>query len=141
MDGPHEIVIPEGMAAARGYSQAVVAQADRTVWIAGQLANDAAGNIIGATWTEQFDGALGNVVRALRAAGAEVSHVVSMQIFTTDVAAYKSAVDDLGDVYWRHLGRHYPAMALLGVQELVDPDALIEIMATAVIPDPPEPGR
>jgi enamine deaminase RidA (YjgF/YER057c/UK114 family) len=58
-----------------------------------------------------------------------------MQIFTTQVGAYTKAAPDLGPIYRRHMGRHFPVMALVGVTELVDPDAILEITATAVVPD------
>ena len=131
---PHHIATPKGLARARGYSHAVTAQPGSTVWVAGQLATDGAGNIVGESWADQFDVALGNVVAALRAGGAEPRHVVDMQIFTVDVAGYRAVLEDIGSVYRRHMGGHYPAMALLGVTELVEPAALIEVTATAVVP-------
>ncbi len=134
MTTPHEIVDPGGLMQARGYSHAINAAEGRTVWVAGQIAADAGGAIVGETWAEQFDVALGNVVTCLRAADAEPHHVVSMQIFTSDIAAYREAIAGLGPIYRRHMGRHFPAMALLGIAELVDVGAVVEIMATAVVP-------
>ncbi len=131
---PHRPVQPEGLVPGRGFSHAMVADGGRTVWVAGEVASDADGNIVGDGWVEQFDRTLGNVVKVLHAAGAETDHVVSMQIFTTDVAGYRSALVEVGEAYRRHMGRHYPAMALVGVAELVEPLAVVEIMATAVVP-------
>ncbi len=133
---PHRLVDPEGMAPAAGFSHAVAATAGRTVWIAGQIACDAAGAVVGETLVEQLDTALGNVVTALRAAGAEPEHTVSLLLFTTAMDEYRGARRELGPVYRRHFGRHFPAMALLGVTELVEPAARIEVVATAVVPDP-----
>ena len=130
----HKIIEPEGLAPARGYSHAVVAEQGRTVWVAGQIATDADNNVVGDDWPAQFDQALGNVVTALRAAGAEPAHVVSMQLFTTDVTGYTAALSELGPIYRRHMGRHYPAMALLGIAALFEEGAIIEIMVTAVVP-------
>ena len=135
MSGPHEMIEPEGLPPARGFSHVVAAERGRTVWVAGEVAMDADGTVVGETWAQQFDAALGNVVTALRAGGAEPHHVVSMQIFTTDIPAYRAASPELGPVYGEHMGRHYPAMALVGVTELVEPAAMVEIMATAVVPD------
>lgn len=120
--------------AARGYSHAVTAGAGRTVWVAGQLAADASGSVVGSTFVEQFDLALENVVAVLRAASAESHHVVTMQIFTTNIDAYLASTKELGPIYRRHMGAHFPAMAVLGVAALVDPAAVVEIMATAVVP-------
>jgi enamine deaminase RidA (YjgF/YER057c/UK114 family) len=124
------------MAPAAGFSHAVVSVPGRTVWIAGQIASDAAGEVVGETLVEQLDVALGNVVTALRAAGAEPEHAVSMLMFTTAMEEYRASRRELGPVYRRHFGRHFPAMALLGVTELVEPRALVEVVTTAVIPDP-----
>jgi enamine deaminase RidA (YjgF/YER057c/UK114 family) len=55
-------------------------------------------------------------------------------MYATDVAAYRTSLREVGAAYRRHIGRHYPAMALVGVTELVEPTALIEIIGTAVIP-------
>jgi enamine deaminase RidA (YjgF/YER057c/UK114 family) len=134
-DGPvHGIVNPDGLVPPRGYSHAVVAAPGRTVYVAGQVASDAAGEIVGATLAEQLDQALGNVVVALAGAGAGPEHVVSLTIFTTAVDEYRATLPEVGAAYRRHFGRYYPAMALLGVTELVDPRALVEIVATAAVP-------
>ena len=134
MSSPHRLVQPDGMPPGRGFSHAVVAQEGRTVWVAGEIAIDAAGRVVGDDLATQFDQALANVVDVLRAAGAEPGHVVAMQIFVTSVPDYRAAASDLGPIYRKHLGRHYPAMALVGVVELVEPDAVVEIMAAAVVP-------
>ncbi len=137
MTTPHQIFSADGLPPAWGFSHAVAAEAGRTVWVAGEIAMNAAGEIVGVTWADQFDAALANVVAALAAAGAEARHVVWMQIFTTDMEAYRAAVPDLGPIYRHHMDDHYPAMALVGVPELVEPSALVEIAATAVIPAHP----
>ena len=119
----------------RGFSHAAIAEQGRTVWVAGEVATDAEGNVVGDDFVSQFDRTLGNIVAVLEAAGAEPGHVVAMQIFVTNVSDYSEATTDLGPVYRRHFGRHYPAMALIGVAELVEPGAVVEIMATAVVPE------
>jgi enamine deaminase RidA (YjgF/YER057c/UK114 family) len=58
-----------------------------------------------------------------------------MQIYVTDVAEYRASLKPLAQAYQEHLGRHYPAIALLGVNELFDPAAKVELVATAVIPE------
>ena len=83
---------------------------------------------------EQFDAAAGNVVTALRAAGGESEHLVSMTMYVTSVAEYRSSLKELLPVWRKHFGRYYPAAALIGVSELVDPDAKVELVCTAVIP-------
>ncbi|MGH9243667.1 MAG: RidA family protein [Acidimicrobiales bacterium] len=131
----HELVNPDGVVAPRGYSHAVVAGPGRTVHVAGQVATNAAGAVIGETVAEQFDVALGNVVAVLAASGARPEHVVSLMIYTTAIEEYRSTLSEVGVAYRRHFGRYFPAMAVLGVSELVPPRAKVEIVATAVLPD------
>lgn len=124
---PHQIVNAPELGKPSGFSHAVVA-AGRTVHLAGQIG-------AGATIADQFDSAARNMMVALRAAGAEAENLVSLQIFVTDVKAYKESLPEIGQAWRRHFGRHYPAMGLFGVTELFEPDALVELMGVAVLPD------
>lgn len=130
----NEIVNAPELAAPVGFAHAVVAAPGRTVYLGGQTAQDRDGRIVGATMTEQFDMAAGNVVTALAAAGASPDQLVSLVIYTTDVPAYKASLRELGPVWRKHFGRKYPAVALLGVAALFDEEAMIELVGTAVIP-------
>ena len=132
---PHDLINPESMAPPIGFSHAVASGPGRTVWFGGQTALTRDNVVEGETFVEQFDRALGNLATALREAGGEPTHLVQMQLFTTDPQAYRDARKELAGVYRKYLGRHYPAMALFGVTELFDPEAMIEIMAVAVIPE------
>jgi len=129
---PHEIRNPEGLPRPSGFSHAVIAQAGRTVYLAGQTAQRPDGTIAGGTMAEQFDLAATNVVLALDAAGAHPQDLVSMQIFVTHIDEYLRASKEVGEAYRRHFGRHYPAMALLEVRRLFDPAAKVELMCIAV---------
>ncbi|MGH3862012.1 RidA family protein [Actinokineospora sp.] len=131
---PHEVVTAPGLAAPVGFAHAVIAAPGRAVYLGGQTAQDADGIIVGTTMADQFDVAAGNVVAALAAAGGSPGHLVSLVIHVTDVSAYKEALPELGPLWRKHFGRHYPAVALLGVTELFDAEARIELIATAVIP-------
>jgi len=132
VDGPvsERINAPE-LPAPVGFSHAV--KAGDTVYLAGQVAQGPGGTISAKTMAEQFDLAAANLITALRAAGGEPSDLVSLQVFVTDVSAYKGALRALGEVWRRHFGRHYPAMGLFGVTELFDPAAKVELMGVAVI--------
>jgi enamine deaminase RidA (YjgF/YER057c/UK114 family) len=130
----HRLVNPDSLPPPRGYSHAVVAAGTGTVVaLAGQTGHHADGsieeNLVG-----QFDQAAWNVVEALRAAGGSPEHLVQLLIFVTDVAGYRASREQIGEAYRRHLGRHFPAMALLGVSELVDPRAKVELVGLAVVP-------
>lgn len=131
---PHEIVTAPGLAEPVGFAHAVVAAPGRTVYLGGQTAQGPDGAIVGASMAEQFDQAAGNVVTALAAAGGTPEHLVSLIIYTTAVAGYRAALKELGPLWRKHFGRHYPAVALLGVAELFDEAAKIELVGTAVIP-------
>lgn len=125
------IVNPLELMAARGFSHVVVS--GETVFLAGQTAHDAQGALPGPGLVEQFDGALGNLVTAMDAAGARPQSLAWLQVFVTDVGAYRAATAELGPVWRKHFGRHYPAMGLFGATELVDPAAVVELMGIAVI--------
>ena len=133
LDSPHQLVNPDTLAQPSGFSHAVVAQAGRTVYLAGQVAQAPDGRITGNTISEQFSQAAGNVVTALEAAGAHVQDLVSMQIFVTSIDEYRRAHREIGEAYRRHFGRHYPAMTLLEVRRLFDPAAKVELMCIAVM--------
>jgi enamine deaminase RidA (YjgF/YER057c/UK114 family) len=131
---PHRIVTAPGLAEPRGYAHAVVAEPGTLVYLGGQTAQGSDGAIHGSTMVEQFDLAAGNVVAALAAAGGRPEHLVFMTVYVTDIAEYRASLRELGGVYRRHVGRHYPAMALLGVSALFDDAAKIELVGIAVIP-------
>jgi enamine deaminase RidA (YjgF/YER057c/UK114 family) len=133
VESPHRLVNAESLSKPSGFSHAVVAQAGRTVYLAGQTALTADGTLRGGGIVEQFDQAAANVVTALDAAGAHPQDLVSMQIFVTDLDGYRKAQKEIGRVYQRHFGRHYPAMALLEVHRLFDDGALVELMGVAVM--------
>jgi NAD(P)-dependent dehydrogenase (short-subunit alcohol dehydrogenase family) len=129
MEARFTIVNPEELGAPRGWNNGMLARgAGRTLFIAGQTARDASG------FVSQFDRALGNVLAVLQAAGGEPRDIGRFTIYVTDMTQYRSSLKPLGEVYRRRMGTHYPAMALVEVKSLVDPNALVEIEATAVLP-------
>ncbi len=131
----HQFINPSALAPARGFSHVVIPSSGRTVYLAGQIATDSDGKVIGDNFAEQYDLALANVATCVRAAGSEPRHIVSMVIYTTEMQQYRDSMSDVGAAHRKHMGYHFPAMALLGVSSLVEPKAVVEIIATAVIPD------
>ena len=132
---PNEFITAPELAPPVGYAHAVAAdRGRRVVYLGGQTALDAEGRFRGDDLPAQLDVAAGNVVTALRAAGGTPSDIVSIQFFVTDVADYKERLPELGKVWQKHFGRHYPASGLFGVTRLFDDEALIELMAIAVVP-------
>ncbi|HWW10436.1 MAG TPA: RidA family protein [Candidatus Acidoferrales bacterium] len=130
----HEIVTAPGLALPVGYAHAVIAAPGRTVYLGGQTAQEADGIIRSRTIVEQFGVAADNMLAALRAAGGEPQHLVSLLVYVTDVVAYRLVTGALADVWRARFGRHYPAVALIGVTELFDPAARIELVGVAVVP-------
>jgi enamine deaminase RidA (YjgF/YER057c/UK114 family) len=135
MTTPHRVVNPAGLAPPAGFAHAVVAAPGRTVYLGGQTAQGPDGAIAGATLVEQFEAAAGNLVAALAAAGGSPEHLVSLHIYTTEIDRYRASLAELGAAYRRHLGRHYAATALFEVAGLFDPQAKVELVGTAVVPD------
>jgi len=126
-----ELINSPELAPAVGFSHAV--RTGDTVYLAGQTAQAPDGRIVGETIAEQFDQAAANLMIALRAAGGEPDHLVSLQVFVTAVDEYRNSLMELGRVWRRHFGRRYPAMGLFGVTELFDPAAKVELMGVAVL--------
>jgi enamine deaminase RidA (YjgF/YER057c/UK114 family) len=126
-------VNPASLPAPRGYSHGTLS--GNTLYLGGQTALDADMKIVPGGIVEQFRQAFGNVLTTLRAAGGVPADLVSITIYLTDIQDYQAHGREIG-VVWRELaGPVYPAMAGIGTTELWQPEALIEIVGVAVIPD------
>ena len=126
------IINPPGWPAPRGYSNGIVAEG-RTLFVAGQIGWDEKGMLVSDRMADQFDRALANVLAVVDAAGGKPTSIVRLTIFVTDKPAYVTARSEIGDRYRTRMGRHYPAMTLVEVSALLEPRALVEIEATAVL--------
>src|SRR5689334_24968697 len=116
-----------------GYSHGTLA--GNTLHLGGQTALDADMTIVPGGIVEQFRQAFGNLLTTLRAAGGEPADLVSITIYLTDIPDYQANGREIGRV-WRELaGPVYPAMAGIGCTALWQPEALIEILGVAVIPE------
>jgi creatinine amidohydrolase len=132
--GHVELVNPESLGRPRGFSHGVVgASGGRFLAVAGQTAANEHGQIAEAAFADQFAVALRKVVDVVRAAGGEPSDIVRMTVFVTDLDVYRASRSRLGEIWRPLMGRHYPAMALVGVAGLVDRGATVEIQADAVL--------
>lgn len=126
-------VNPSTLPAPSGYSHGTLA--GNTLYLGGQTALDADMKIVAGGIVEQFRQAFGNVLTTLQAAGGVPEDLVSIVIYLTDIPDYQRHGREIGAA-WRELaGPVYPAMAGIGTTALWQPEALIEIMGTAVIPD------
>ena len=130
----HHLFDPEGMAPAVGFSYGAVPAEGRTLYIAGITGHKEDGSIDEGL-VDQFGAACESVVWVIGEAGGEPTDLVSMTIYTTDIAGYRENLTPLGERYRSTFGRHYPPMALFGVGELFDPAAHVELMCVAVVPD------
>jgi enamine deaminase RidA (YjgF/YER057c/UK114 family) len=130
------IVNPASLGAPRGYSHGLLADAaGRFLFVAGQTAAGPKG-LAGMGFVEQWTRALEKVLAVVREAGGSPEHIGRLTIYVTDLEAYRASLRPLGGAYRRLIGAHYPAMALLQVNGLVDPGAVVEIEATAIVPGP-----
>jgi enamine deaminase RidA (YjgF/YER057c/UK114 family) len=126
-------VNPPELGRPSGFSHAVVGEG-RTVFLAGQTALDASGQVVGEGVVAQFELALGNLLAALRAAGGEPEHLASLTVYIVDMDDYRAHAAEIGRVWKRLVGRDYPAMAGIGISRLWDAEALVEVQGFAVLP-------
>ena len=123
-----------GWPAPKGYKNGAVTRG-RLLFVAGQIGWNDGQAIVSDDLIDQFGQALDNVLAVVRAAGGHPEDVAKMTVYVTDVAAYRTGVKQVGAVWRARFGRHFPAMALVGISELVEPRAKVEIEAIAVLPD------
>jgi enamine deaminase RidA (YjgF/YER057c/UK114 family) len=130
-----DIFNPETLAPPRGWNHGMLApEGGRFLFVAGQAATDVSFEVVGDDFVGQFEQALENTVAVVRDAGGGPEHIGQMTVYVTDMDAYRESYKPLGEAYRRVMGRHYPAMALIGVSELIDPRLVVEIEATAFLP-------
>lgn len=134
MSAAMEVLAPEGWAPPSGYSNGIAVSAGRIVFIAGQVGWDAQQAFHSADIAPQFDQALQNVLAVLAQAGGEPRHICRMTAYCCDKSAYLAARRELGKIWRKHMGTHYPAMSLIFVADLLDSPGKIELEATAVLP-------
>jgi enamine deaminase RidA (YjgF/YER057c/UK114 family) len=128
------ILAPAGWPKPRGYSDGIAARGT-VVAIAGQVGWDERRQLAGPGFVEQARQALENIRTVLAEEGGEPRHIIRMTWFVTSKAEYLADRQALGEAYRSVMGKHYPAMTAVQVVALMVRDALVEIEATAVIPD------
>jgi len=128
-----KVINPPDLADPVGYSNGIVAEGGRTLFIAGQIGWDRERIVVSDDFAEQFGQALENVISVVRAAGGEPTDITRLLIFVTDKKEYLSQLKQIGLVYSQLMGKHFPAMSLVQVTALVEDLAKVEIEATAVL--------
>ena len=127
-------LLPEGWAPPIGYANGIEVEAGRIVFIAGQVGWDAQQKFASEDIAIQFEQALANVVTVLAEAGGAPHHICRMTAYCCDKPAYLAARAQLGAIWKRQMGRHYPAMSMIFVSDLLDHPGKIELEETAVLP-------
>jgi enamine deaminase RidA (YjgF/YER057c/UK114 family) len=129
-----KVLHPAGWKAPSGYANGIAARGT-LVFIAGQVGWDAGQRFASADLAAQFEQALGNVLAVLAEAGGRAEHLCRITAYCCDKPAYLAARPELGRIWRRLMGRHYPAMSMIFVGDLLDSPGKIELEATAVIPE------
>ena len=127
-----KLINPKELAEAKGFSHVAVGKGAPVV-LAGQIGWDKSGKIVSDDLVAQFALAIDNLLVALRAAGGKPEDLALLRIYCTRVDLYRARLKELGAAYRKRFGRHFPAMALLGVTELFTPGSLVEIEGLAYV--------
>ncbi|HMH30247.1 MAG TPA: RidA family protein [Steroidobacteraceae bacterium] len=130
---------PAEWARPKGYANGVSARG-QLLFISGQIGWDSNGQFNSDNLTEQVKQALRNIVRVLREGRAEPRHLVRLTWYVLSRDAYLHEAREIGAAYREIFGKHFPAMSVVEVRGLVEQRALVEIEATAVIPDDEDHG-
>ncbi len=123
---------PSNLAPASGFSHGIVTEGGTLLHIAGETGHRQDFSL-DEGFVDQFAQACRNVAAVIAEAGGVPTDLVSLTIFSTDVQAYRDSLSEVGTAYRSVFGRHFPAMALIGVTELVDPKAVVEMTGVAVL--------
>jgi enamine deaminase RidA (YjgF/YER057c/UK114 family) len=128
----HTMLQPAGWPPPRGYANGIKARGDM-IFVGGMVGWNAEREFPEGL-VAQARQALANIVTVVAEGGGTPEHIVRLTWYVRDMDAYLSAREELGAAYRAVMGKHFPTMALLEVSRLVEPQALVEIEATAVLP-------
>jgi enamine deaminase RidA (YjgF/YER057c/UK114 family) len=103
------------------------------IFLAGQIGWDATTGRVAEGMAAQVELAMRNIATLLAEAGAESTDIVRLTWFVTDMDQYRQQTRSIGQAYRRIMNKHFPTMSVIGVNCLVEPDALVEIEATAMM--------
>ncbi len=130
----HILINPKELGAPRGYSNGVLTSANgRLLFISGQIGWNEQQKLVSPDFADQFDQALANVISVVSEAGGEPNQIARLILYVTDRDDYLDHTREIGERYRKRMGKHYPAMVLLEVKGLLDPNAKVEIEGLAVL--------
>src|SRR5579883_987568 len=125
---------PPSLARPRGFSHGILTDGGRLLFLAGQTASDANGQIVApGDLVAQYEQVLQNLQTVVEAAGGTMQNIVKMTIFVSDRDDYHAHLKPLGKVHRAYFGNYYPATALFEISRFFQDEALIEIEGIAVI--------
>ena len=127
-------LLPPGWPRPKGYANGVSAKG-RVIVTAGLVGWNADERFEREDLAGQFRQILVNMLAILAEDGAGPEHIVRMTCYVTDVDEYRLGLREIGAAWRELIGRHFPAMAVVGVTALVEPRAKIEIETMAVVPE------
>jgi enamine deaminase RidA (YjgF/YER057c/UK114 family) len=117
-----------------GYTHGWEAQGGKTIYIAGQVAMNKDGRVIGrGDLVAQFRQVCENLKAVVAARGGQLDDVLKLTLYVLSKTEYKARSREIGAVYREYFGKHYPAMTLVEVKGLYDDDCLIEIEGIALV--------
>ena len=128
----NKIVQPKGWAPAKGYANGILTEG-KTLYIGGQIGWNSEKIFEEKDFIGQMEQVLKNIKEIVEAAGGRVENVVRLTWFIIDKGDYMANQSAVGAAYRRVFGRHFPAMSVVVVKELIEDEALIEIEATAAL--------
>lgn len=129
------IIQPSGWAPAKGYANGVLAP-DGTLYVGGQIGWTADQKFETHDFIGQMEQALRNILDVVETAGGTAKSITRLTWFVIDKKEYMARQSEIGAVYRKVLGRHFPAMSMLVIKELIEDEALLEIEATAFVGKP-----
>jgi enamine deaminase RidA (YjgF/YER057c/UK114 family) len=130
-----DVLTPEGWAPPIGYANGIAARPGGIVFVAGQVGWDERQQFRSTELAPQFEQALKNVLAILATAGGRPEHICRMTAYCCDRSAYIAARPQLGRIWRALMGKHFPAMSMIFVADLLDHPGKIELEATAIVPD------
>jgi enamine deaminase RidA (YjgF/YER057c/UK114 family) len=131
---PFELLNPKGLECPVGYAHVAKITGGNIVYVAGQAPFDENGQVVGkGNFVVQFAQVIRNLKTAVEAAGGHPDQYAVLTIYITNLQAYLNDKNALGGVYREVFGKYFPAITLVQVGSLYNPDCMVEISGIAVI--------
>ena len=128
----HQVITPEDWAPGKGYANGILTE-DGQLFVAGQIGWNAQQIFETHDFIGQTEQTLKNIVTVVKKAGGQITDITRLTWYLKDKKEYLTRQREIGQAYRRVLGKHFPAMTMLVVVDLIEDEALVEIEATAVL--------